>query len=31
LGSERGIYPGIPLENMRALMDALTRYAGYYS
>jgi uroporphyrinogen-III decarboxylase len=26
-----GIYPGIPLENMRALMDALTRYAGYYS
>jgi uroporphyrinogen-III decarboxylase len=25
-----GIYPGIPLENMRALMDALTRYAGYY-
>jgi hypothetical protein len=26
-----GVYPGIPLENMRALMDALTRYAGYYS
>jgi len=26
-----GIYPGIPLENIRALMDSLTRYAGYYS
>jgi hypothetical protein len=26
-----GIYPGIPLENMGALMDALTRYSTYYS
>jgi uroporphyrinogen decarboxylase len=26
-----GIYPGVPLENVRALMDALTRYASYYS
>lgn len=26
-----GIYPGIPLENINALADALERYAGYYS
>ena len=25
-----GLYPGVPLENVRALMDAMTRYAGYY-
>ncbi len=25
-----GLYPGIPLENIRALMDAMERYAGYY-
>jgi hypothetical protein len=26
-----GLYPGVPLENARALMDAMERYAGYYS
>ncbi len=26
-----GLYPGTPLENIRALMDAMERYAGYYS
>jgi len=26
-----GIYPGIPLENIKALADAMERYAGYYS
>jgi hypothetical protein len=26
-----GLYPGVPLENARALMDAITRYATYYS
>jgi uroporphyrinogen decarboxylase len=26
-----GLYPGMPLENVRALMDAMTRYATYYS
>lgn len=26
-----GLYPGVPLENVRALMDAMERYAGYYS
>ena len=26
-----GLYPGVPLENMRALLDAMTRYATYYS
>jgi len=26
-----GIYPGIPLDNIRALMDALEKYATYYS
>lgn len=25
-----GLYPGVPLENVRALMDAMTRYAGFY-
>ena len=25
-----GLYPGVPLENVKALMDAMTRYAGYY-
>lgn len=38
LGSKRGgllmifgMYPGTPLENARALMDAMERYAGHYS
>ena len=26
-----GIYPGIPLENINALADAMERYSGYYS
>lgn len=26
-----GLYPGIPLENVKALMDAMERYATYYS
>jgi uroporphyrinogen decarboxylase len=26
-----GLYPGVPLENVRALMDALERYATFYS
>lgn len=25
-----GLYPGVPLENAAALMDAMTRYAGFY-
>ena len=25
-----GLYPGVPLENVKALMDAMTDYAGYY-
>lgn len=25
-----GLYPGVPLENVKALMDAMTRYAGFY-
>jgi uroporphyrinogen-III decarboxylase len=25
-----GLYPGTPLENVAALMDAMTRYATYY-
>lgn len=25
-----GLYPGVPLENAAAVMDAMTRYAGYY-
>jgi hypothetical protein len=38
LGSEQGglmmiygMYPGVPLENARALMDAMERYAGFYA
>lgn len=26
-----GLYPGVPLKNVAALMDAMERYAGYYS
>ncbi|NLG52416.1 MAG: hypothetical protein GX541_00340 [Clostridiales bacterium] len=26
-----GLYPGIPLENIKALMDAMEKYAFYYS
>ena len=26
-----GLYPGVPLENAKALMDAMERYAGYYA
>lgn len=26
-----GVYPGVPLDNVRALMDAMERYAGYYA
>jgi uroporphyrinogen decarboxylase len=26
-----GLYPGVPLENVRALMDALERYATFYA
>ena len=26
-----GLYPGVPLENVSALMDAMERYAGFYS
>jgi hypothetical protein len=26
-----GLYPGLPLENIKALMDAMERYAFYYS
>lgn len=26
-----GMYPGMPLENVRALMDAMEKYATYYS
>ena len=25
-----GLYPGTPVENVAAVMDAMTRYAGYY-
>ena len=25
-----GLYPGTPLENAAALMDAMERYAGYF-
>ena len=25
-----GLYPGVPLENAKALMDAMTRYAGFF-
>jgi hypothetical protein len=38
LGSRRGglwmkydLYPGVPIENVKALMDSMERYAGYYS
>lgn len=26
-----GLYPGVPLQNVRALMDAMEKYATYYS
>lgn len=26
-----GLYPGVPLENVEAVMDAMERYAFYYS
>ena len=26
-----GLYPGVPLENIKALMDAMERYAGFYA
>lgn len=26
-----GVYPGVPLENVRAVMDAMERYATYYA
>lgn len=26
-----GLYPGVPLDNVKAIMDAMERYAGYYS
>jgi hypothetical protein len=26
-----GLYPGVPLENVQALMDAMERYMGYYA
>ena len=26
-----GLYPGVPLENVKALMDAMERYAAYHS
>ena len=26
-----GLYPGVPLENVKALMDAMEKYAGHYS
>ncbi|MCD6121123.1 MAG: hypothetical protein J7K04_04750 [Spirochaetales bacterium] len=25
-----GLYPGVPIENAKAVMDAMERYAGYY-
>lgn len=38
LGSEKGglmmiygLYPGVPLDNVKALMDAMEKYATYYS
>ena len=27
----QGVYPGIPLENIAAAMDAMEKYTGYYS
>ncbi len=26
-----GLYPGLPIENVKAVMDAMERYAGYFS
>jgi hypothetical protein len=26
-----GLYPGVPLANVKALMDAMDKYATYYS
>lgn len=26
-----GLYPGVPVENVKAVMDAMERYAGFYS
>jgi hypothetical protein len=26
-----GLYPGVPLENAKALMDAMERYTAYYA
>ena len=26
-----GLYPGVPLENVKALMGAMEKYAFYYS
>lgn len=26
-----GLYPGVPLENVKAVMDAMERYSGFYS
>jgi hypothetical protein len=26
-----GMYPGVPLENAKALMDAMEKYATYYA
>jgi hypothetical protein len=26
-----GLYPGVPLENAHALMDAMERYSSYYN
>lgn len=26
-----GLYPGVPLKNISALMDAMEKYCGYYS
>ena len=25
-----GLYPGTPLENVKALMDSMEKYMGYY-
>ncbi|MHC4371504.1 MAG: hypothetical protein ACYSW8_28140 [Planctomycetota bacterium] len=26
-----GLYPGVPVENVKAVMDAMERYAGFYT
>ena len=26
-----GLYPGVPLENVKALMDAMTEYSVFYA